>query len=185
VDNVKAQPGETVAVLGGGPVGALHAQLFLASGACVIVSDLSDARLERLARAGVHRTVNVRREALVEAVRQETRVGADIVVDCVGTELDAALDLVRTGGRLSLFGMNSKARPAVRQNTITRNELTIFGSYVGVNTFPRAIALLERTVIRPSAFLSEVLPLEGIHDAVRALKDGNAMKIAIRHQPSA
>ncbi len=182
VDNVKVLPGETVAVLGGGPVGALHALLFLASGARVIVSDLSDARLERIAAAGVHRTVNVRHEVLADAVRHETRVGADVVVDCVGTELDATLDLVRTGGRVSLFGMNSKARPAVRQNTITRNELTIFGSYVGVNTFPRAIALLERAVIHPSAFLSEVLPLEGIYDAMKALKDGNVMKIAVHHQ---
>lgn len=182
VDNVKVMPGETVAVLGGGPVGALHALLFLASGARVIVSDLSDARLERVAAAGVQRTVNVRRESLVDVVRHETRVGADVVVDCVGSELDAALDLVRTGGRMSLFGMNSKARPAVRQNTITRNELTIFGSYVGVNTFPRAISLLERGVITPSVFLSQVLPLDGIHDALTSLGDGNAMKIAIRHQ---
>lgn len=180
VDNVKAMPGETVVVLGGGPVGALHALLFLASGTRVIVSDLSDARLERIASAGVHRTVNVRREALVDVVRHEARDGADIVVDCVGTQLDASLDLVRMGGRISLFGMNSRARPAVRQNTITRNELTIFGSYIGVNTFPRAVALLERGVIHPSVFLSKVLPLEEIHDVIGALKDGNAMKIAIR-----
>lgn len=182
VDNVKAMPGETVAVLGGGPAGALHALLFLAAGARVIVSDLSDARLDRVAAAGVQRAVNVGRESLPDVVRHETGGGADVVVDCVGTQLDAALGLVRTGGRVSLFGMNSQARPAVRQNTITRNELTIFGSYVGVHTFPRAISLLERAVIRPSVLLSKVLPLEGIHDALAALGDGGAMKIAIRHQ---
>jgi len=102
-------------------------------------------------------------------------------VDCVGTQLDAALDLVRPGGRLSLFGMNSRAAPPVRQNTITRNELTVFGSYVGVNTFPRAIALLERGTIKPSAFVSRVSPLEQMPDALDALRSGDAMKVVIRH----
>ena len=60
----------------------------------------------------------------MDAVRAFAPEGAEIVVDCVGNQLDAALDVVRTGGRISLFGMNTHARPAVRQNTITRNELT-------------------------------------------------------------
>ncbi|MEZ5284658.1 MAG: alcohol dehydrogenase catalytic domain-containing protein [Vicinamibacterales bacterium] len=185
VSNVRCSPGETVAIIGGGPVGALHAQLFLASGARVIVSDLSDARLDRLAAAGVQLTVNPRRDDLVDVVRRDTAGGADIVVDCVGTALDLALDLTATGGRISLFGMNSTARPAVRQNTITRNELTIFGSYVGVNTFPRAIALLEQATIRPSIFLSGVVPLEEVGEAMRRLRGGDAMKLAVRPSPLA
>ena len=179
-DNVKALPGETAVVIGGGPVGALHAALFLAGGARVIVSDLSAARLRLLAAHGVHRVVNVREESLVDAVRHEVPVGADLVVDCVGTQLDAALDLVRTGGRISLFGMNSRARPPVRQNTITRNELTIFGSYVGVNTFPRAIGLLEGGTVQPSAFISRVSPLEEMPGAIDALRGGDEMKVVIR-----
>ncbi|MDP8909585.1 MAG: L-threonine 3-dehydrogenase, partial [Chloroflexota bacterium] len=61
--------------------------------------------------------------------------------------------------RISLFGMNARALPAIRQNTITRNELTVFGSYVGVNTFPRAIQVLERGVIHPSVLISHRVPL--------------------------
>jgi len=181
VDNLKAMPGETAVVIGGGPVGVLHAALLLASGARVVVSDMSRERLRLLAGQGVQRVVNIREESLLDAVRHEIPDGADLVVDCVGTELDAALDLVRAGGRISLFGMNSRARPAVRQNTITRNELTIFGSYVGVNTFPRAIALLERGTLKPSAFISRVSPLEEVPEALRALRGGDAMKIVIRH----
>jgi threonine dehydrogenase-like Zn-dependent dehydrogenase len=181
VDNVKALPGETAVVIGGGPVGALHAALFLAGGARVVVSDMSASRLEVLSRYGVHRIVDIREESLAAAVRAEVPDGADVVVDCVGNQFDAALELVRPGGRISLFGMNSRALPPIRQHTITRNELTIFGSYVGVHTFPRAIALLERGTIKPSAFLSRVLPLEQMPDAVRALRSGDAMKIVIRH----
>ena len=78
--------------------------------------------------------------------------------------------------------MNSHARPAVRQNTITRNELTIYGSYVGVNTFPRAIAILERGVITPSSLLSAVMPLEKLPAALDLLRSGTAMKVAIVHR---
>lgn len=181
VDTVKALPGESVLVIGGGPTGALHALLFAAGGAAVIVADMSEDRLEVLRAAGITRTINPGRQELADALRSFVPEGADVVVDCVGNQLDAAVDLVRTGGRISLFGMNSHARPAVRQNTITRNELTVYGSYVGVNTFPRAIAILERGVIRPSVLISAVLPLDQIAGGLDLLRSGSAMKVAIRH----
>jgi threonine dehydrogenase-like Zn-dependent dehydrogenase len=181
VDNINARAGESVVVIGGGPVGALHALLCVAGGARVLVSDVSDARLDIVAAAGISQTNNPNRQPIDDAVRAWAPGGADVVVDCVGTQLDAALDVVRTGGRISLFGMNAHARPPVRQNMITRNELTIFGSYVGVNTFPRAISLLERRVITPSVLLSAVLPLSSIHEALSLLRSGSAMKVVIRH----
>ncbi|HEX6288965.1 MAG TPA: alcohol dehydrogenase catalytic domain-containing protein [Herpetosiphonaceae bacterium] len=181
VDNVKALPGQTAVVIGGGPVGALHALLFLAAGARVIVADVSQPRLDLLRRVGVHTTINVREADLSEAVRAETGFGAEIVVDAVGTQLGTSLDLARMGGRISLFGMNSQALPPVRQNTITRNELTIYGSYVGVNTFPRAITILEQGTIKPSCLISQVASLAEIHQALAALRDGAMMKIVIRH----
>lgn len=181
VDTVKALPGETVLVIGGGPTGALHALLFAAGGASVIVADMAETRLDVLKAAGITQTINPGLQTLEAGVRALAPDGADVVVDCVGSQLDAALDVVRTGGRISLFGMNSHARPAVRQNTITRNELTVYGSYVGVNTFPRAIAILERGVIRPSALMSAIVPLDRIAEALDLLRSGSAMKVAIRH----
>lgn len=180
VDNIRVRAGETVLVIGGGPTGALHALLFAASGATVIVADTSEARLEVLRKAGISRTINVASQSVEEGVRGFAPEGAEVVVDCVGTQLDAALDVVRTGGRISLFGMNSHARPAVRQNTITRNELTVYGSYVGVNTFPRAIAVLESGVITPSSLISAIMPLEKLPEALDLLRAGSVMKVAIR-----
>jgi len=181
VDTVKALPGETVLVIGGGPTGALHALLFAAAGATVAVSDMSDARLDVLRAAGITKTINPGRQPFADTLHGIAPEGADVVVDCVGNQLDAALDVARTGGRISLFGMNSHARPAVRQNTITRNELTVYGSYVGVNTFPRAIAILERGVIKPSVLISAIMPLDQIREALDLLRSGSAMKVAIRH----
>ena len=181
VDSLRVVPGETAVVVGGGPVGALHALLFLAGGARVIVGDLAPERLSLLERAGVHRVVDIRHERLLDVVRTETGNGAEVVVDAVGNQLPAAIELAARGGRISLFGMNSQARPAVPQNAITRNELTIYGCYVGINTFPRAIAILERGVITPSILISEIAPLEGIHDAMAKMRKGEVMKVVVRH----
>ena len=130
---------------------------------------------------GVHRTVNVAEESLEQVVKNDNRFGPDLVVDCVGTQLSKCLDLARVGGRISLFGMNSQARPSVPQNEITRKELSIYGSYVGVNTFPRAIEILENRVIEPSVLISKSAALEEIKEAIDALRQGEEMKIVIRH----
>ena len=181
VDRMKPLPGETALVIGCGPVGALHALLFLVSGTRVIISDLQPKRLELLRKVGVHRTVNVAEESLEQVVKKDNRFGPDLVVDCVGTQVSTCLDLARVGGRISLFGMNSQARPSVPQNEITRKELSIYGSYVGVNTFPRAIEILENRVIKPSVLISKSVALEEIKEAIDALRQGEEMKIVIRH----
>lgn len=181
ISNIRPLPGETAVVIGAGPVGALHAQLLLAGGVRIIVSDLQERRLELLRELGVSRTVNVSREDLSEVVSRECGLGADILVDAVGSRLNACIELARVGGRISLFGMDSEARPAVAQNQITRKELTIYGSYVGVSTFPRAIAVLESGIIDPSRLISEIAPLRNFPASVEALRRGRHMKVVIRH----
>lgn len=181
VDLTRPRPGELAVVIGGGPVGALHALLFQAAGARVVVSDVSAHRLGVLARAGIKDLVNARQRPLDDAVRERSSRGADIVVDAVGNQFSAAIAIAADGGRISLFGMDSEARSAISQNLITRNELTIYGAYIGVNTFPRAISILERAVIVPAALISNVQPLDQIHDALNSLRTGSAMKVVIRH----
>jgi threonine dehydrogenase-like Zn-dependent dehydrogenase len=78
-------------------------------------------------------------------VREATsRAGADVVVDAVGDQLGAALSAVRVGGRVLLFGMNSRARTAVPLYDIMRKELTVLGAYVGRNVPPRPRASSRR-----------------------------------------
>ncbi len=182
VDNLKPQPGETGLVVGAGPVGALHALLLRAAGARVIVSDIHAGRLSLLHSLGVGRTVHVSHESLEEAILQEAPLGADLSVDCVGNQIQQCVESTRVGGRISLFGMDSQARPEVRQNQITRKELTIHGSYVGVHAFPRAIEILESGVINPSGLISEVVALGDLPETLQKLRRGTVMKAVVRHR---
>ena len=180
-DRLAIQPGQTAVIIGAGPIGTLHGLMFKAAGAKVIISDLAPLRLEVARQAGIDLTVNPKNENLAGAVRDYTDgLGADIVVDAVGNQFGTCIELAAKGGKISLFGMSETARPAVKQYDITRNELTIYGTYVGVHTFPRAIQILESGAIRPSVMNSAILPLEEMLKGVEAARRGEAVKVIVK-----
>ena len=179
-DRVAIQPGQTAAVIGAGPVGVLHGMLFKAAGAQVIISDVAPMRLGMARKAGLDVMVNVKEASLAEAVADLTAgMGADVVVDAVGSQFQTCLDVVARRGVVSLFGMDERAHPPVQQNTITRHEITVFGSYVGYYTFPRAIQILERGVIKPSVLISHMLLIDEMLAGVEAARQREAMKVVI------
>src|SRR5439155_6779069 len=104
------RPGETVAVVGLGPIGLLVVMLAVRHGAGrVIAADLSPARL-RLARAlGATRVVPAEpRAAVPDLIRQAAGgEGADVAFEVVGSEetLRTCLDATRNGGRVLLVGL--------------------------------------------------------------------------------
>jgi threonine dehydrogenase-like Zn-dependent dehydrogenase len=167
-DKVRLQPGESVVVLGAGPVGLMFLLVFKAAGAGkVIVSDVAPFRLELARKLGADVVVNPRQHYLAEVVMDETGLGADVVVDGVGT--------------LFLFGMNQQARPAVSQYDITRNELSVYGTFIGIHTFPPAIKMIESGALKPSAMITHRLPLARVHEGIEAARRGEAMKVVIKH----
>ncbi len=174
----RLHPGEHAVVLGCGPVGLLFLQVFRASGAgSLIAADIAPFRLEFARRAGADRVVNPREEDLEAIVREVTGIGADVVVDAVGTLMSTALRLVRPAGTVILFGMNAQARAEIAQYDITRREIRVVGSYVGRHTFPLAIQMLERGVIRPEELVTHRLPLARFGEGLEHLRRGEAVKV--------
>jgi threonine dehydrogenase-like Zn-dependent dehydrogenase len=106
-------------------------------------------------------------------------LGADAVVDAVGSQLPAALMLVRRAGRIVLFGIDQQARAPLAQFEITRNEVTVLGSFVGQEVFPTAIRLLEQGRIDFEALVTHRIPLDGLPAAVEELRCGRAVKVEV------
>lgn len=178
---LKVHPGEVVVVLGAGPIGLLFVQMFKASGAGkIIVSEISEYRAKFAYESGVSRVVNPLQDNLERIVKEETLVGADVVVDAVGTLFGSAMAIVRRGGRILLFGQNYQARTQVAQNDITRNELTVMGSFIARFTFPAAIKIIESKVLNLEKLITDKLPLEDIHKGIEAMRKGEAIKVIIR-----
>ena len=178
-ERVRLQPGESVAVLGAGPVGLMFALAFKAAGAGkLIVTDVSPYRLEFARRIGVDAALDARGD-IVTAIRNLTNGGADVVVDAVGALFPQAVPVATKGGKIVLFGMNQQARPTVSQYDVTRNELTIYGTFIGINTFPVAIKMLESGVLRPSVLISHRLPLARLAEGIELLRRGEAIKVVV------
>jgi (R,R)-butanediol dehydrogenase / meso-butanediol dehydrogenase / diacetyl reductase len=180
-DRIRIQPGEIAVVIGAGPAGMMHAMLFNAAGGQVILADVSAERLGFAQAAGIERTVNAKDANLRDYVNELTKgEGADAVVDAVGNQFASCVDLVARGGTISLFGMNAHAKAAITQCDLTRKEATVVGSFVGKNTFPRSIAVLESGVLSLSGLVSHDITVSGLPDAMQAARQGKAMKIMVR-----
>ena len=156
-------PGETALVIGAGPIGLMFVALLRLAGLRVGVAEPSEERTELARELGA--------EDLDEA--------ADIVVDAVGSQLATALERVAKGGRVLLFGVNAQARSELAQERITRDELTILGSFVGQDVYPDAIRLLEGGRLDLEPLVTHRIALEELPGAVDELRAGRAGKVEV------
>jgi threonine dehydrogenase-like Zn-dependent dehydrogenase len=163
-------PGETAVVIGAGPIGAFFCALLSASGATVVAVEPTPERAELARALGA---------SVVVAPGDTAGLEADVVVDAVGSQLAPALDLVGRGGRVLLFGMNERSRTEVAQSRITRDELTVLGSYVGQDVFPDAIRLLEQGRIDFSPIVTHRVAIDGLPGAIDELRAGRALKVEV------
>lgn len=179
---VALQPGETAVVLGAGPIGVSFSMLFIAGGAGnLVITDISSLRREYAGRiCPAAKIVDPASENLPGIISEAGGTGgADVVVDTTGRLLPEALQLCRSGGRVLLFGQDETATAPIRQNEITRREITIMGSYISCFSFPAAIRLLESGLLPLEKIVTHRFPLEKIDEGIAALKKGHALKVLI------
>lgn len=180
VRKLQPTPGESAVVLGAGPIGLLYLLLLRAAGVRpLLVAEVAAYRAAAARACGADQVINPHQEDLATAVRRETRLGADLVVDAVGTLLEDAVRCVRKGGRIVLFGMNEHARPVLKQYDITKYEYQILGSYIARGTYPQATALLESGTIDFGRLITHRMPLAEIRQGIELLRRTEALKIAV------
>lgn len=180
VQRTPVQPGDSVAVIGAGPMGLLFAQMYRLLGAGqVIVADIAPFRLEFAREMGVDIALNPAEVDLPAAVKEHTGLGADVVVDAVGNQMAAAIQLARRGGHVLLFGLRPHDNPPVNQYTITRHDLTLHGAFVGLKPFEQTVKLLESRRLQPSALVTHRLPLAELERGVELMRAGQGMKVLV------
>ncbi|MDH4276898.1 MAG: alcohol dehydrogenase catalytic domain-containing protein [Acidimicrobiia bacterium] len=126
VERARLEPGEVVAVIGGGPVGLLSAHCALAVGAgSVVVVEPNPARRSVAASQGAVATDPDNARATVDGLTGGD--GADVVIEAVGliATLDSAVDLVRRGGRVASVGVPSAGTWTVPVAKAFSDELTL------------------------------------------------------------
>lgn len=172
-------PGQSAVVIGAGPAGLMYTMLLKIAGATVIVLEPSRERASLATKMGAGYTMDPTREDPVGTVRDLTDgLGADVVVDAVGSQLPVAMQVVRKAGRIVLFGLGP-ARSDFAQEEVTRNELTLVGSFVGQAVFPDAIRLLEQHAEDFAPLVTHRVSIEELPEAMEEMRAGRTGKVEI------
>ncbi|MFM8945002.1 MAG: alcohol dehydrogenase catalytic domain-containing protein [Actinomycetota bacterium] len=179
------RPGDTVAVVGAGPIGYFCAQAaLLHDPARVLVLDRDAARLE-LARSIGAEPIDVtarHAQVAVEAVTEGR--GADVAIEAVGTPeaFASAIDVVRSGGRVSVVGMfTSETFPAQLGIWGARSLDVRFAGIGPVHTWweaARDAVLAGR--IDPLPIISHRLPLDEAAHGYELFASRRATKVVLR-----
>jgi (R,R)-butanediol dehydrogenase/meso-butanediol dehydrogenase/diacetyl reductase len=157
-----AVPGETVVVLGFGPIGACTAEIAAAIGLTVLVSEPGGARRARAQELG-HATIAPEgspRE-VAKAIRARTSGGAQLVVEASGVPaaLEAAPEMTVRGGRVALVGI-PKTSPPIDAARLVLYERSLIASLGYAHDLPRVAAMIASGHIDPERMITRAVGLE-------------------------
>ncbi len=181
----RAAPGETVLIIGAGPIGALHALLNRSAGARVIVADLSSARLAEMGKYGAEAVIHASGVDLkAELARLTAGQGADVVITaCSDPAMQAlALEIAGYHGRVCLFGGMPKGKEQVTLNTnlIHYKELLVTATTgSSMQDFHNAIRILSAGSFEVGGLITAVFPVEETAAAFRYASEGLGMKALV------
>jgi len=167
--------GDTIVILGPGPIGLMALQAAKALGAgTVILTGTRKERLELGQQLGADHVINAKTDDSVEKVLELTNgLGADLVLEAAGSEssLQQAIEMVRKGGKISIAAFYKKPVTADISMAV-RN---------GVNLY----TLMGQGKIVGKPLITHTFPLEEINEALATYverRDG-AMKVVVHPQP--
>jgi L-iditol 2-dehydrogenase len=171
IDALRLERGETVMVIGQGPIGIILSVLARRAGASVITSDLYPERLRIAKSLGFEDTIDASQHDAVRSVRERTEGrGADAVVLAVGSNalVRPAMDAARPGGRVLLFAQTQHGEVVVDPAAICVDEKTLVGSYsASVDLQEESVRFVMNRELDLERLISHRFPLQ---DAARALE---------------
>jgi L-iditol 2-dehydrogenase len=177
--------GDTVLVVGAGPIGLMHLQLARAAGAgTIIVSEPNPRRREAAARFGADRVVDPAAGSLHEVVMGATGgLGADAIIMAIGVPgiVNDLLKLVRKGGRLNLFaGFPDAGAATVEANLIHYNEITVNGTSAATRLdYVTAVSMIASRRVNVKDIVTHRFSIDEFGEAYNLHKAGVGLKLVI------
>lgn len=167
IDLCNIKSGDTVLVMGGGPIGMIMMQLAKNAGASkVILSEPVEEKRELAVKLGATKTINPIEED-VQAVLADYCANVDVVIECVGnihTQEDA-IKFAGKGATVMYFGLAAPDESLpLKPDDVFKKELKITSSFINPYTFERAIQVLESKAIDLESLITNIVPLDDIVD---------------------
>jgi len=181
------QQGDTVLVLGAGPLGLMNACVARSFGAGkLILSELNEARLAQAESFGCDVLVNPAKEDLAARVMAETGgLGADVAIVAApaATPQEQAVHLVRKRGTVVLFASLPKGASnlTIDSRPIHYGELRVVGTSDSAPWHvEKAVALLAAGTVPGAKLATHVLPLDQFRQALSLMESGQALRVVLR-----
>jgi alcohol dehydrogenase len=183
--NGEIQPGDTVAIVGAGPIGLaalLTAQLY--SPSAIVMVDLDANRLNKAQAFGATSVVNSAAEDAVARVLAITdSAGVDLAIEAVGTPaaFDTCQAIVGAGGRIANIGVHGKPVQLHLEKLWDRN-IALTTRLVDTVTTPLLLKLVQTGKLRPAALVTHRFGLDDIMQAYDTFADAaktSALKVVL------
>ena len=176
VINGTVKLGDTIAIVGAGPVGMsalLTAQFY--SPARIYMIDLDENRLELAKKFGATDTVNTTKEDAVKRIMEETKDGVDVAIEAVGmaATFDICQNILRPGGHLANIGVHGNIVNLQIQKLWIRN-ITLTMGLVNTNTTPMLLKTVASGKLKPAQLITHHFKLDEILKAYEVF--GNPVK---------
>ena len=187
--NGGVEPGDTVAIVGAGPIGlAAIMTAGLYTPGRIVALDIAEARLEQARKFGADVTINNERENAIERIMDLTDgLGADVAIEAVGIPgtFELCTDLIRPGGRVANVGVHG--HPAtLHLEKLWIRDVTITTGLVDTNTTPRLMKLIDEGRLDPTPFATHRFELGETEQAYDTFADAattNALKVVLSAHP--
>ena len=185
--NGQVKPGDTVAIVGAGPVGLaaiLTAQFY--APARIIAIDVDDYRLQVAQAFGATTLINNRDGTAVDVVMELTKgAGVDVAIEAVGvpTTFDVCQSIVTAGGRIANIGVHGKSVD-LRMQSLWSHNITLTTRLVDTVTTPMLLKILQSGRLHPEQLVTHRFRLADAMQAYDAFADAaheRALKIVLRN----
>jgi len=169
--------GQSVAIVGAGPIGLVTLQVAKASGAgSIAIIDLDANRLATAAALGATHTIDASKTDAVAALMAYTNGrGVDVVFEAAGSPKTAAsaVSLARRGGKVVMIGLPPEDNFPYPLVLAMSREIDILTVFRYANVYPAAIALVEQGRVDTQSLVTHRFTLEAAEDALK-LSDSRA-----------
>lgn len=186
IERAQIMVGDTVVVLGGGPIGLFCVQLAKIAGAIpLIVTEMKDERL-RMAKSleAADVVINTTQEDAVSRIMQITsNRGADVVIEAAGsdTTVKQAFDIIGKNGKIVLMGLPTRPTEIETTSKITYKEVNVFGTTgrLMFQTWDRMSRIVANKRVDLTKVVTHRLPLERADEGFRSIIEGKAGKVLL------
>lgn len=178
------EPGDTVCVVGAGPMGILVAECASAIGASRVILVGGGERLAKTRDLFGYEIVDRAKGSTVDQVRALTGgKGPDVVVDCAGNEdsVRSSVEMVRKGGRVSFTGI-PKEPTAISFRKVVLQEIDLYGVRANRNTCQEVIPLVAAGKVRLKPLITHSFPLTDFASAFKVFSEriDGALKVIVK-----